>query len=138
MRQMTNCLRSLLLSKKGENMAEKNNSTCAICGKGYYLCLACKSKMNAEPWKLHTDTSEHFKLFQILRGYSNGVYTKAEMRGKFKKLDLKNYSSFRPTVKAQIDEILKEDKKQSSAIESDTVISNENRKVEKKENKIEV
>ena len=65
--------------------------------------------MNAEPWKLHTDTAEHFKLFQILRGYSNGVYTKADMREKFKKLDLKNYSSFRPAVKAQIDEILKED-----------------------------
>ena len=119
-------------------MAEKNNSTCAICGKGYYLCLACKSKMNAEPWKLHTDTAEHFKLFQILRGYSNGVYTKAEMREKFKKLDLKNYSSFRPAVKAQIDEILKEDKKQNSKAESNTVVSSENRKVEKKENKIEV
>lgn len=91
--------------------------------------------MNAEPWKLHTDTAEHFKLFQILRGYSNGVYTKAEMREKFKRLDLKNYSSFRPTVKTQIDEILKEDKKQDPKVESGNVISNENRKVEKKERK---
>lgn len=112
-------------------MVEKNNSTCAICGKGYYLCMACKSKIKAEPWKLHTDTAEHFKLFQILRGYSNGVYTREEMKKKFKMLNLDDYSTFRPSVKEQIDDILNESAKSEKA-------ENRNLDSNKKEDKVKV
>ena len=64
-----------------------NNSNCAICGKPYHLCLSCKDKMQAEPWKKHTDTSEHFKIYQIIRGYNTGIYTKAEASEKLKTVD---------------------------------------------------
>ena len=61
-------------------MANKVNSTCSICGKGYYKCLSCQSEINAAPWKRYTDTSEHYKIFQVIRGYNTGLYTKEQAK----------------------------------------------------------
>ena len=55
----------------------KNNCTCAICGKGYYVCLPC-SKPETNTWKLHTCTTEHYKVYSVIHGYSSGIYTKKE------------------------------------------------------------
>lgn len=91
-------------------MAEnKNNSVCAICGKGYYLCLSCKQTKTLTPWKIHTDTSEHYKIYQILHGYSTGVYNKKEAKAKLKTVDLSDLSSFRDNIKETIQNILKDD-----------------------------
>ena len=86
-------------------MAEKTNTTCAICGKGYYLCLACKSH-NLTPWKLHTDTAEHYKIFQILRGVTLNVYTISEAKEKLKTVDLSDLESFKDGIKKRIKEIM--------------------------------
>lgn len=86
-------------------MAERNNSTCAICGKGYYLCMSCKSH-NLTPWKLHTDTAEHYKVFQILRGVFLNIYTKEEANKKLKNIDLSDLDTFKNDVKLQIKDIL--------------------------------
>ena len=80
-------------------MAEKNNSVCAICGKGYYKCLSCRDLMALSPWKIHTDTSEHYKVYQILHGYSTGVFTKDEARLKLQMVDLSDLDSFREHIK---------------------------------------
>ena len=89
-------------------MAEKINSVCAICGKGYHLCHNCHKKL--EPWKNHTDTSEHYKIYQILHGYSTGVYTKSEAKSKLQTVDLSDLESFREHIKALIKTILADDK----------------------------
>ena len=118
-------------------MTDKNNSTCAICGKGYYLCMSCKSH-NLTPWKLHTDTAEHYKIFQILRGVFLNVYTKEEAKKKLNNIDLSDLDTFRDSVKLQIKDIL--DYKSNivtakvNSIVSD-VLSEETSKVEIKKRK---
>lgn len=90
-------------------MAEKNNATCSICGKGYYMCISCKDMMSLSPWKKHTCTSEHYKVYQILHGYSTGVYSKDEAKSKLQMVDLSDFNSFRENIKNVINDIKKED-----------------------------
>lgn len=87
-------------------MAEKINATCAICGKGYHLCMSCKDMISLTPWKKHTDTSEHYKIYQIIHGYSTKVYTKAEAKAKLKKVDLSDFDMLRDNIKAVITDIM--------------------------------
>lgn len=87
-------------------MAQKNNATCAICGKGYYACLSCKSFMSLNPWKIHTDTPEHYKIYQIIHGYSTGVYDINEAKNKLQNVDLSDLEDLREHIKALIKEIL--------------------------------
>lgn len=107
-------------------MAEKNNSVCSICGKEYYACLSCSDAMKLHPWKIYTDTQECFKVFQVVRGFSTGVYTKDEAKEKLQNVDLKNVDSFRPHIKKIVKDILKEEKvvvKTTEKIEN-TVVEN--------------
>lgn len=90
-------------------MAEKINATCAICGKGYHLCMSCKDMISMTPWKKHTDTSEHYKIYQIIHGYSTKVYTKAEARAKLKKVDLSDFDMLRDNIKSVITDIMDAD-----------------------------
>ena len=91
-------------------MAEKNNAVCDICGKGYYVCLSCSDAMKLHPYKSFTDTAEHFKVFQVVKGFLTGVYTKDEAKEKFKNIDLKDIDSFKPHIKKIIKDIFKEEK----------------------------
>lgn len=90
-------------------MAE-NNAVCSICGKAYRLCLSCSDAMKLHPWKIYTDTQECFKVFQVVRGFSTGVYTKNEAKEKLQNVDLKDINSFRPHIKKIVKDILKEEK----------------------------
>ena len=92
-------------------MAEKINATCSICGKGYYKCLSCQAEIKAAPWKQYTDTSEHYKIFQVIRGYNIGVYTKEEANEKLQSIDLSDLNELRDNIKKTIKDIMKEDKK---------------------------
>lgn len=87
-------------------MAEKINATCAICGNGYHLCMSCKDMISLTPWKKHTDTSEHYKIYQIIHGYSTKVYTKAEAKAKLKKVDLSDFDTLRDNIKSVITDIM--------------------------------
>ena len=87
-------------------MAEQINATCSICGRGYHLCLSCKDNMNLHPWKIHTDTSEHYKIFQILRGFNTKIYTKEEAKLKLQKVDLSDLDSLRENIKNLIIDIM--------------------------------
>lgn len=87
-------------------MVEKLNATCAICGKGYHLCVSCKSIMELNPWKIHTDTSEHYKIYQIVRGYSVGLYTEAEAKSKLQMVDLSDLNDLRDNIKNIINNIM--------------------------------
>ena len=86
---------------------QKANTKCAICGKDYYVCVSCKSH-NLTPWKVHTDTAEHYQVFQILRGVSLGVYTKSEAKEKLDSLNLKDADTYIPSVQKRIKDIVGE------------------------------
>lgn len=113
-------------------MAKQNNATCAICGKEYYKCISCKDSMSIRPWSTLTDTAEHYKIFQILRGYNLNVYTLEEARGKLDKVDLSDMETFKENIKANISEILNSD---VTEVNAEVPILEE---AEKKEDKIEV
>jgi len=89
-------------------MAE-NNATCSICGKDYYACLSCRDSLKMNPWKIYTDTAEHYKVFQVVRGFSTNIYTKDEARVKLKNINLDDIESFRPHIKQIVKDILREE-----------------------------
>ena len=90
-------------------MKEKNNVECSICGNPYYLCMSCKDSVQLAPWKIHTDTAEHYKVYQVIRGYNTKVYTKDEAKVKLKNINLEDIESFRPHIKQIIKDIIKEE-----------------------------
>lgn len=92
-------------------MIEKNNATCSICGRGYYKCIACKDMMNLNPWKKHTCTSEHYKIYQVIHGYNTKVYNKEEAKSKLQMIDLSDFDNLKDNIKNIINEIKIEDKK---------------------------
>lgn len=98
-------------------MAEKKNATCPICGEKYYKCLSCKAKMKAQPWKEFTCTSSHYQVYQVLRGYNFGLYTKEEAKSKLENIDLSDLNGFQDSKKKIIKDIMKEDKKIEKIIE---------------------
>ena len=89
---------------------QKDNATCSICGSPYHLCISCKDAMKLHPWKIHCCSSECYKVFQIVKGFNNKVYSKEEAKDKFKNVDLKNLESFVPHIKKIVKDILKEEK----------------------------
>lgn len=86
-------------------MNDKNNATCAICGKGYVMCYSCDKGDVSKHWKLHCDTPEHYKIFQIIHGYTSGVYTDVEAAKKLDKVDLSDFDELRDNIKEIINKI---------------------------------
>lgn len=111
-------------------MSRVNNATCKICGTPYYMCLSCKEFRQLYPYKLHTDTAEHFKIYQILQGYSTKVYTKDDAKARLQNVDLSDIDTFKYYVRDNIQDIIKEDK----AVESsdDNRIDKSNKKATSK------
>ena len=60
-------------------MAE-NNATCSICGNGYHLCLSCRDAIQLAPYAVHCCSADCYKVFQVIRGFSTGVYTEEEFK----------------------------------------------------------
>lgn len=88
-------------------MAE-NNATCSICGNDYHLCLSCRDSIQLAPYKVHCCSADCYKVFQVIRGFSTGVYTKEEFKSKLKNIDLSNLENYREHIKALIKDALKE------------------------------
>lgn len=104
-------------------MAE-NNATCSICGNGYHLCLSCRDAIQLAPYKVHCCSADCYKVFQVIRGFSTGVYTEEEFKSKLKNLDLSNLENYREHIKVLIKDALKE--------KPTTKIVKENKSVETK------
>lgn len=100
----------------GGTMAE-NNAVCSICGKEYHVCLSCHDSIKVNPWKVFTDTSEHYKVFQVVRGLSTKIYTKEEARDKLKNINLEDLEFYMPNIKKTIKDVLKEEKPVEKVIE---------------------
>lgn len=91
-------------------MSKKNNATCSICGKGYTMCRSCDRDKPDMVWKLHCDCPEHYKIFQVIHGYTAGVYTGAEAAKKLERIDLSDFDELRDSVKVTINKIRNEAK----------------------------
>lgn len=87
-------------------LLDKKTSRCAICNKEYELCISCDEKSKLNPWKMHTDTAEHFKIYQIIRGFTTGVYTEKEAKEKLERTDLKDIQTFKENIRVIIKKLL--------------------------------
>lgn len=117
-------------------MAEVINATCSICGKGYYLCQSCNDFKTLYPYKLHTDTSEHYKVYQIIHGYSTKVYDKSEAKKKLQTIDLSDLDTFRDNIKAIIKDILNSDEDKVDIKIEDKIVADKIKTAKKKSSKI--
>lgn len=109
-------------------MGEQINATCSICGNGYHLCLSCKDSMKLHPWKMHTDSASCYQVFQVVKGYSTGVYNKEEFKSKLKNIDLSNLENYKDNIKILIKDVLKEDEKEEFVVDKVAEISTISRK----------
>ena len=102
-------------------MSEKNNATCSICGSGYYVCNSCKDSIQLQPWKIHCCSADCYKTYQVVRGFSTGVYTKDEFKSKLKNIDLSNLENYREHIKALIKDALKENVVKEEVVVDETL-----------------
>lgn len=91
-------------------MSGKKYFECAICGKKYEACYSCGRKDPSLSWKNLCDTAEHYKIFQIVSGYTAGVYTKEEAAKKLKNVNLSDLNSLRDNIRSIIKSIQSEPK----------------------------
>lgn len=98
-------------------MADRKNATCSICGSGYDVCYSCKDYMQLQPWKIHCCSADCYKVFQVVRGHSTGVYTNEEFKSKLQNIDLSNLDNYREHIKTIIKDALKEDAVVEPAVE---------------------
>ena len=87
-------------------MASQNNAVCDVCGKAYKLCLSCKDHLALHPWRTHTDTAEHYKVYQVLLGFNTGVYDIAEAKAKLQTIDLSDKDTYLTEIKEVIERIM--------------------------------
>lgn len=83
----------------------KPNATCAICGKPYVMCYSC-GKDKKTIWKRFCDTAEHYKIYQLVHGYTTGLYTDAEALEKMKHIDMSDLEELRPNIKEILKKII--------------------------------
>ena len=124
-------------------MGSQNNAICDVCGKPYKLCLSCKDHLALQPWKVHTDTAEHYKVYQVLLGFNTGVYDIAEAKAKLQTIDLSDKDTYLTEIKEVIERIMAYEDKSNVAYEDKSVDVNEpvkevkstSKKTKKKANK---
>lgn len=105
-------------------MSEKNNSKCVVCGKDYYLCMSCKDKIKLRPYRVLTDTSEHYKIFQIIKAYNEGIYNKKDAQKALSNIDVSDKDTYIESVRKTLDKILTDDKN-TTKVEKSTNVEKE-------------
>lgn len=88
-------------------MAEKNNATCAICGKEYYVCNTCRDTKIFKPWRTIADSIDCYKIYMTIYDYRAGKISKEEAKNNFNYIILPE--TFQDHIKKVIDEIMEDD-----------------------------
>lgn len=83
---------------------KKYNATCSICGKPYNMCNSCRHD-SPIIWKKFCDTAEHYKIYQIVHGYTTGIYTDAEAAKRLGNVNLSDLDELRPNIRDIINNI---------------------------------
>ena len=102
------------------NTANKPNAKCAICGTPYHMCMSC-GKDKGLVWKRFCDTPEHYKIYQVVHGYTTGLYTKAEANKKLKNIDLSDIDKLRENIRNILNEIMNYSKKTNDVVDESPV-----------------
>lgn len=85
---------------------EQNNHKCDICGNEYYFCPDCGNAKSFTPWRTIADSVEHYKIFLILRDYTNKYIDITEAKRLLSMRDLNGLDNFRLEIKNVINDIL--------------------------------
>lgn len=99
------------------NMTNKLNAKCAICGKPYHMCYSCDKKNAQLVWKRFCCCPEHYKIYQLVHGYTTGLYTKSEAKRKLKNIDTSDIDELRPNIREILVGIMGNDKKVEPVVE---------------------
>lgn len=102
------------------NTTNKPNAKCAICGTPYHMCMSC-GKDKGLVWKRFCDTPEHYKIYQVVHGYTTGLYTKTEAAKKLKNIDLSDIDKLRENIRNILNEIMSDDKKTDGVVDESPV-----------------
>lgn len=100
------------------NTTNKLNAKCAICGTPYHMCMSC-GKDKGLVWKRFCDTPEHYKIYQLVHGYTTGLYTKSEAKRKLKNIDTSDIDELRPNIREILVGIMGNDKKVEPVVEGE-------------------
>lgn len=92
-------------------MAQEINHYCIICGKGYHACDSCYEVKTFKPWRILTDTIEHWKIYMTINDFKDGIISKDEAARQLQNCDLTGKESFKPSAKKSIEKILSESTK---------------------------
>lgn len=93
------------------------NANCSICGKPYHMCYSCKKNDKTLVWKRFCCCPEHYKIYQVVHGYTTGLYTKAEADKKLKNIDTSDVDELRPNIREILVGIMGNDKKVEPVVE---------------------
>lgn len=101
------------------NDKKKYNATCSICGKPYNMCYSCDKKNAQLIWKRFCCCPEHYKIYQVVHGYTTGLYTKAEADKKLKNIDTSDIDELRPNIREILVGIMGNDKRVEPVVEGE-------------------
>lgn len=108
------------------------NHYCIVCGTGYHACDSCSEVKQFKPWRVLTDTIEHFKIYMTLNSYNNKKISKQEAQEELKSLNLVGWESFKESSKKVIRELLESEN--TNAPEINNTKSNISAKTKSKKN----
>lgn len=89
-------------------MPTQINHWCKICGEGYHACNDCSNTASFTPWRVLTDTVSHYKIYIIIRDYTNHCITREQARELLQDGELTGLACFLPEIRNAIEEIMKE------------------------------
>lgn len=88
---------------------QKINHWCVVCGKGYHACDSCNKEKSYTPWRVLTDTIEHYKIFMILKNYNNKLISKEHAQEMLLSLDLTGMELYKDGAKNVLNQIFSVD-----------------------------
>lgn len=94
-------------------MAQNINHWCVVCGNGYHACDTCSEVKTFKPWRILTDTSEHYRIYMTIINFRDGLISKEKAKRYLSDIDLSNRKSFKPDIQAFLNQILDEPYKEN-------------------------
>lgn len=86
-------------------MAQEYNAKCSICGKKYHVCNDCMEQKTFKPWRVVTDTIEHYKIYLAIHNYTISK-NKEQAKNELESCNLDGFEHFDKDIKNIINEIL--------------------------------
>lgn len=108
--------------------------TCIVCGKKYEYCNSCSSYRHVEAWHNIYHDENCRRIFNTAANYHAGMISADEAKDEFKKCDLSNKKTIKPSIAQLIDELLKE----SEEVQPEKVEQEEKVVVKKRGNRVKV